>query len=102
MAEKIFCESETRVDHIQPCRMKPARCFWVRREHLTGRRRLACQTQIAVNGIGIVVWVDKVIACVVWWIDVDQLHLAHIRLLKQLQYFKVVTLDDHVLRSSPI
>ena len=49
-----------------------------------------------------VIVIHKVITRVIWWVDIDHLDLAHIGVLEQFQYFKVVTLDIEVLRGVPI
>ena len=54
--------------------------------------------EVLVVRLGEVVVVDEVIAGVVRRVDVDQLDLAEVRLLEQLERVEVVALDEEVLR----
>ena len=46
--------------------------------------------------------INKVITCIVRWININHLHLTQIRLLKEFEHFEVVTLDIKVLGIVPI
>lgn len=60
------------------------------------------QLQIVLDVVLEVVRVHKVLAGVVGRIDIDQLDLAGIALLQQLEHFEVVALDHQVLGGVPI
>ena len=51
---------------------------------------------------GEVIVVDKVMARIVWGVDVDELNLAGVGLLQNLERVEVVALDVEVLRGVPI
>ena len=53
--------------------------------------------EVVVARLGEVVVVDEVVAGVVGRVDVDELDLAEVRLLEQLQRLEVVALDEEVL-----
>ena len=58
--------------------------------------------QIGVEGLGVVVGIDEIVAGVVGRIDVDHLHLAVIRLLEEFEDFQVVALDEYIAGGVPI
>ena len=49
-----------------------------------------------------VIMIHKVIACIVWWVDINHLDLTHIGVLEQFQHFKIIALDIEVLGGVPI
>ena len=59
---------------------------------------LAGPREVLRRRLGEVVVVDEVVAGVVGRVDVDQLDLAEVRLLEQLERVEVVALDEEVLR----
>ncbi len=63
---------------------------------------LAGQFQVILDVVLEIVRVHEVLAGVVGRVDVDQLDLAGIALLQQLQHFQVVALDHQVLRAVPV
>jgi len=60
------------------------------------------QLQIVLDVVLEVVGIDEVLASVVRRIDVDELDLAGVALLQDLQHFEVVALDHQVLRGVPV
>jgi len=46
--------------------------------------------------------INKVISRIVRWVDINHLHLTEIRLLKEFEYFEVVTLDIKILSIVPV
>jgi hypothetical protein len=54
--------------------------------------------QVFFDVLGEVVFVNKVIARVVRWVDVDQLHLAEVALLEQFEHLEVVALNKEITR----
>src|SRR5438552_19009033 len=68
----------------------------VRAELASCSVNLARVLQIRVKALSIVVRVDEVVAGVVRRVDVNHLDLAEVRLLKKLQYFKIVTFNDQI------
>ena len=54
------------------------------------------------HGIGKIIGIDKIVASIVGWVNIDHLHLAVISRLQQLQNLQVVTLDVKVLGGVPI
>ena len=63
---------------------------------------LTGQLQIVLDIVLKIVRVNKILACVVRRIDIDQLHLAGVALLEKLQHFEIIALDHQVLRRVPI
>ena len=63
-----------------------------------GLVRLSGLEQVLAVDLGEVVVVNEVVAGVVRRVDVDQLDLAEVRLLEQLERVEVVALDEEVLR----
>ena len=57
---------------------------------------------ILIRRHGKVIMIYKVIASVIWRVDIYHLNLTHIRALKKFQHFEVVALDIQVLRRVPI
>ena len=47
--------------------------------------------------LGKIVLIDKIVASVVGWVDIDHFDFTQIRLLQQLQYFQIIALDVEVL-----
>lgn len=52
-------------------------------------------------GLGEIVIVDKIMTCIVWRIDVDELDLAGVVLAQEFQRVEVVSLDVQVLGGVP-
>lgn len=63
---------------------------------------LTGEFEIVADGVGVIIVVHEVIACVVWRVDVDHLDLTVVVLLEHLEHFEVVTLNEHVLSSVPV
>ena len=78
--------------------MKPAIGIRIAAESLALFSGLPGVLQIGLQAFAVVVGVDELIARVVWWVNVDHLHLANIRLLQELQRLQVVPFDDQVFR----
>lgn len=53
-------------------------------------------------GLGEIVIVDKIMTCIVWRIDVDELDLAGVVLAQEFQRVEVVSLDVQVLGGVPV
>ena len=66
------------------------------RLHLPGEFEVVLDVVLKVVGI------DEVLAGVVRRVDVDELHLAGVALLEELEDFEVVALDHEVLRGVPV
>ena len=49
-----------------------------------------------------VIMIHKVVTCIIWWVDVYHLHLAHIGVLEQFEHFEVVALDIKILGGVPV
>src|SRR5262245_3028885 len=58
---------------------------------------LAGVSQIGLEGLSVLIGIDELIPSVVRRIDIDQFDFAKVRLLKKLQHFQVITLDEQVL-----
>ncbi len=63
---------------------------------------LSSQLKVVLDVVLEVIRVHKVFAGVVRRVDVDQLDLARIALLQQLEHFEVVAFDHQILRAVPI
>ena len=46
--------------------------------------------------------IHKIIPRIIRWVNINHLDLTHIRVLEQLQYFKIVSLNIKVLRFVPV
>src|SRR5271157_4742378 len=82
--------------------MKPARCLRVGTELASLAINLARELEVILNVVLKVVGIDEVTAGVIGRIDVDQLDLAGIALLQELEHFEIITLDHEVLGGIPI
>ena len=60
------------------------------------------QSKVIPYSVAEVVWVNKVLPSVVRRIDIDELYLAGVTLLKEFEDFEVVALDHEVLGGVPI
>ena len=56
-------------------------------------------SQVGIQIVLILVRIDKLLAGVIWRIDVNHLDLAEVRLLEQFQHLQVITLNEEVFRS---
>ena len=101
IAQQSARQSQTREQHIQPVRVEPARSFSVRAD-FSAAFGLASQLQIVGHAVPKIVRIHEILARVVGRIDIDQLHLAGVAFLQELQHFEIVALDHQVLRRFPI
>ena len=53
--------------------------------------------QVGLQTLSEVVGIDELVARIVGRVDVNHLHLAEVRLLQELEYLKVVPLDEEIL-----
>ena len=49
-----------------------------------------------------IIMIYKIIACVIWRVNINHLNLAHVGVLKQLQNFEVIALDIEILCMLPV
>lgn len=63
---------------------------------------IASSLSLVVGTTRKIIIIDKVIASVIWRVDIYHLHLTIIGLLQELQHFEVVTLYVEVLRGVPV
>ena len=90
--QQIRCQPETRIHHIQPVCVKAAHGLRIR------FRSLLRDLFVARHGVGKIVLIDKVVARIVRWIDINHLHAPEIGGLQQLEHLQIVALYVQVLR----
>src|ERR1700733_636957 len=71
-------------------------CLGIRGESLPRDIYLTCVFKVGLQTLGVVVWVNEVLACVIRRVDINHLNFSKISLLHQLQRFEAVALYDHV------
>ena len=84
-AEEFSGEAEPRVHHVAPVGVVAAVGFGV------GATCLAGLLFIVIQRIAEGIFVNEIVAGVVWRVDVDHLDLAVVRALEEFQYFEIVT-----------
>lgn len=89
-AEEFSGEAEPRVHHVAPIGVVAAVGFGV------GATCLAGLLLVVIQRIAEGIFVDEIVAGVVWRIDVNHPDLAVVRTLKKLQYFEIVAFDVEV------
>ena len=82
--------------------MVPTLGFRIGRELLTLVINLLRPLEIRIQPLLEVVGVDKVLAGVIWRVDVDHFDLSVVVLLQNLQDFQVVTFNKDVLGGVPV
>jgi hypothetical protein len=82
--------------------MKATGRFCIRGEFPATLAGLAGEFQVVLDVVLKVVGIDKILPGVVGRIDIDELHLARIALLQELEHFQVVALDHQVLGVVPV
>ena len=95
-AEEFSGEAEPRVHHVAPVGVVAAVGFGV------GATCLAGLLFIVIQRIAEGIFVNEIVAGVVWRVDVDHLDLAVVRALEEFQYFEIVTFDVEVLSGIPV
>ncbi len=90
------------INHITPIRMEASTCFGVLEIFVSQFIHSATCLVILFRRHSKIIMIDKVVTRIIGRVDIDHLHLAHIRTLQQFQHFEVVTLDIQVLGSVPI
>ena len=99
VGQQVPRQLQPRVHHAEPVGVESTVRLGVRDESVARRRLTWPELREVVGaGLGEVVVVDEVVAGVVRRVDVDELDLAEVRLLEQLQRVEVVALDEEVLR----
>ena len=99
VGQQVPRELQPRVHHAEPVGVEATVRLGVRDEPVARPRRLWPERrEVLRRRLGEVVVVDEVVARVVRRVDVDELDLAEVRLLEQLQRVEVVALDEEVLR----
>ena len=81
--------------------MEASRGLGVRGE-LSFSVTLSSEVKVTTNGIGVVIRIHEVTPRVVGRVDVDHLDLAVVVLLQDLEYFKVIAFNHHVLSVVPV
>ena len=97
IAQQILCQFQTRINHIKPIRMEPAIALRVCYKPITLFVILAAVSHVILGALCKIILVDKVIARIVWRVNVDHLDLAQIGFLQELQHFQIIALDVEVL-----
>ena len=59
--------------------------------------KLSAVFQVFLYALGKIVFIDKIIPCIIGWVYVYEIYFAQICFLQQFQHFKVVTLNIKVL-----
>ena len=101
--QEALCQIEAWHHHIEPVAVVLAVFAAVLVKHfLAGHITLLVFVthtfQIFFFSLGKLVGIDKrVVARIVWWINVNHFYLAEVTLLKHLQHLHVFTLDENVL-----
>src|SRR5690349_19091697 len=97
-AQQAMRQLQSREDHVQPISVEPSTGLSVAAD-LLSTVDLTGQFEIVLDAVLKAVRIDKISTCVVRRVDVDQLDLAAIALLKQFEDFEVVTFNHQVLRA---
>ena len=102
LAHQIPCQLEPRIHHVEPVGVEAAGGFGVGADLAAVTIDLAGELQVVSDIVAEVVRVDEVLAGVVGRVDVDELHLAGVGFLEELEDFEIVALDHEVARGVPI
>ncbi|MBT9137300.1 MAG: hypothetical protein DDT34_02388 [Firmicutes bacterium] len=102
VSQQASREFDSRVDHVEPVSVEPPTGLRVAASCLAFSINLIRQFLVVTDVVSKVVRIDEVFPSVVRRVDVDQLNLACIALLQQLEHFKVIPLDHQVFGRVPI
>ena len=97
LAQQLAGQEKARVHHGEPGGVVASAGLRVGGEQIALGVLLAGQLQVGGQRVGVVVGVDKIVAGVVRWVNVDHLHSAKVGLVEELEDFQVVALDEEVL-----
>ena len=97
ICQQILCQLQPRINHIEPIGMKTAIALGVVHKPVAFFVILAAIIHIARRTLSKIILIDKIVTCVVGWINVDHLDLAQIGFLQELQYFQIIAFDIKVL-----
>src|SRR5699024_5115344 len=96
-SKKILCNPQAWIQHIQPVGMESAIAFRVLYESVAFFIEQTTLSKILLGFQCKIILIDKIRTSVVRGIDINDLDLAEICLLKQLQHIKVITLNVDIL-----
>ena len=96
ICEQVLCQSQTRINHIQPVSMKATVAFGVLHHTVTFFIKLTTVSKVFICVLGEVILIHKVVTRVVRRVNVNHLDFSKIGFLQEFQHFKVVTLDIEV------
>ena len=100
--KQIPRQHKTRVNHTAPVGVEASVCFGILEQAVAVLIVHACFFVVFLAALCEVVTVNKVVACVIRWINIDHLNLTEIALLQEFQYVKVVALDVEILGGVPV
>ena len=101
-AEQVARQHKPGVDHRAPVGVEAAVGLGVGHKAATLFVEVTALGVVLLVRLGKVVVVDEVMSRVVGWIDIDELHLASVGLLEELERIQVVALDVEVPRRVPV
>ena len=81
--------------------MKSPTCLSITAD-LPATLNLTSEFEVVFDVVLEVVGVDKILAGVVWWINVDEFDFIGIALLQQLEHFKVIALNHQIFCTLPL
>ena len=90
------------INHITPIRMETSTRLSVLEIFVSQFIHSATCLVILFRRHSKIIMIDKVVTRIIGRVDIDHLHLAHIRTLQQFQHFEVVALDIEVFGIVPI
>ena len=96
ICQQILCQSEPRIDHIQPVGVETTIALSVLHHAVSVFIELSAARKVFLRALSKIVLIHEVVARVVGRVYVDHLDLAEIGLLQELQHFQIIALDIEI------
>src|SRR5947209_18873436 len=85
VGQELSRDKQSGIHHGEPSRMIPSARLRVAGQQVSFRIDLSCELQVRLEGIGIIVRIDEVLAGIVGGININQLDAAEVRLDSNVQ-----------------